>query len=150
MSDSEAERLLAAIWRVLEEQALATPLLNVRSANGLFHIVATFQSSGDRELVFANLALSERERNALAAVDVEAAQSETRFVVDAVRQQDVRDRIRKWRQRAEELRTAADQFVIPSAQETMRRIAGNYEQLADDGESLLEGHPSTKKTDRTG
>jgi len=48
-----------------------------------------------------------------------------------------RDDIERWRRRAEELRVMADQFGIPSAQETLRRLASDYEQLADDAEARL-------------
>jgi hypothetical protein len=33
----------------------------------------------------------------------------------------------------------ADEFGIPSAQETLRRLASDYEQLADDAEAKLAG-----------
>jgi hypothetical protein len=45
--------------------------------------------------------------------------------------------IMAWRMRAEELRTTADQFVIPSAQESIRRAAFNYDKLADHAEAQL-------------
>lgn len=51
----------------------------------------------------------------------------------------VRDRITQWRMRAEELRTTADQFQVPSAQESLRKAAANYDKLADDAEALLTG-----------
>jgi hypothetical protein len=41
------------------------------------------------------------------------------------------DEIRAWRMRAEELRSVADQFPLPSAQESLRRAAANYDTLAD-------------------
>jgi hypothetical protein len=53
----------------------------------------------------------------------------------------VRDQIRAWRMRAEELRTTADQFRVPSAQDTLRRAAANYETLANNLESQIGGHP---------
>jgi hypothetical protein len=52
--------------------------------------------------------------------------------------------IARWRMRAEELRTTADQFVVPSAQESLRRAAANYERLADEAETLLTGHACAK------
>ena len=39
--------------------------------------------------------------------------------------------IKRWRLKAEVLRTAADQFAVPSGQESLRRAAANYERLAD-------------------
>jgi DNA invertase Pin-like site-specific DNA recombinase len=42
-----------------------------------------------------------------------------------------RSQIRAWRMRAEELRTTADQFAVPSAQEALRRAAANYDKMAD-------------------
>ena len=50
--------------------------------------------------------------------------------------------IRAWRLRAEELRTTADEFRVPTAQEALRRAAANYEQLADNAEALLEQRPA--------
>jgi hypothetical protein len=49
--------------------------------------------------------------------------------------------ITAWRRRAEELRATADSFEVPSAQESLRRAAGNYDQLADQAEALLHGLP---------
>ena len=51
IDESEAERLLAGIWRVLEEHNLATPLLGVRSARSRITITLTFRSAGDRAIV---------------------------------------------------------------------------------------------------
>jgi hypothetical protein len=104
VEESAAERLVATLWRVLEEHDLATPLLSVRSANGSIDITLTFQSPGDRALALANFA------NALAAVNGEVAPTEMFAIVDAADQQETRDRVKRWRRRAEELRTAADQF----------------------------------------
>jgi hypothetical protein len=53
----------------------------------------------------------------------------------------VRDRITQWRMRAQELRTTADQFQVPSAQDSIRRAADHYDKLADDAEAVLAGHP---------
>jgi hypothetical protein len=47
-----------------------------------------------------------------------------------------RSQIGAWRARAEELRAAANRFVLPTAQEALRRAAGNYDALADDAEAL--------------
>lgn len=58
-----------------------------------------------------------------------------------------RDDIERWRRRAEELRTMADQFGIPSAQETLRRLASDYEQLADDAEARLAGRSLRPRQD---
>lgn len=51
MSGAKAERLLAAIWRILEAHSLASPIIEVNSANGLFDISLTFGSAKDRGLV---------------------------------------------------------------------------------------------------
>ena len=56
---------------------------------------------------------------------------------------DQKARIRAWRRRAEELRTTADNFVVPSAQESLRRAAANYHQRANHLEAMLEGRPPT-------
>jgi hypothetical protein len=47
LGESDAERLLAAIWRVLEEHGLPTPRLDIRSGNRSLDITVTFQSAGD-------------------------------------------------------------------------------------------------------
>jgi hypothetical protein len=52
---------------------------------------------------------------------------------------DARVRIKPWRRRAEELRATADQFLVPSVQESLRRAAANYDQMADHAEALLTG-----------
>jgi hypothetical protein len=43
--------------------------------------------------------------------------------------------------RAEELRTTADQFSVPSAQEALRRAAANYDKMADNAQARLDTHP---------
>lgn len=53
----------------------------------------------------------------------------------------VQDQIRQWRMRAEELRTTADQFQVPSAQDALRNAALNYLMMADNLEAQLGGHP---------
>ena len=58
---------------------------------------------------------------------------------------DQRARIKRWRIKAEEVRTVADQFGVPSARESMRRVATNYDQLANDAEAMLEGRPSAPR-----
>lgn len=50
-------------------------------------------------------------------------------------------RIKAWRRRAEELRTTADNFVVPSAQEALRRAAANYDLTADAAEARLTDKP---------
>lgn len=52
---------------------------------------------------------------------------------------DACSRIKAWRRRAEELRTTADQFQVPSAQESLREAAANYDKLADEAEAALTG-----------
>ena len=124
IGESDAERLLAAVWRILEEHALPTPLLDVRSANASLDIRLTFQSPGARAAVEAELVPSEMQMRAIA---------------DTTDEQE--KRIKRWRQKAEELRTIADQFISPSTQQTMRRVAADYEKLADDGEAHISGQP---------
>ena len=48
---------------------------------------------------------------------------------------------RRWRQKAEEIRTAADQMPNPFARESFARWAETYDRLAEDCEN--------KSTDRT-
>jgi hypothetical protein len=57
IDQSEAERLLAVIWRVLEERALASPMVQVRSAMASIDITVGFQSRGDQAIVEKELAL---------------------------------------------------------------------------------------------
>jgi hypothetical protein len=46
-----AERLLAAIWCILETHSLTPPVIDVDFANGLFDISLTFRSARDCALV---------------------------------------------------------------------------------------------------
>jgi hypothetical protein len=57
---------------------------------------------------------------------------------------DMRSQIRAWRRRAEELRTTADQFEVPSAQDSLRSAARNYELMAGNLENLLPRRPAAK------
>lgn len=52
---------------------------------------------------------------------------------------DARAQVRAWRVRAQELRMTADSFAVPSAQETLRRMAANYDRVADHAEARLFG-----------
>jgi hypothetical protein len=45
LGDSAAERLLAVIWRVLEEHDLPTPHVDIRSGNPSLDITLTFRSA---------------------------------------------------------------------------------------------------------
>jgi hypothetical protein len=45
LGESDAERRLAAIWRVSEERSLRTPQLDIRSSNPSFDITLTFHSA---------------------------------------------------------------------------------------------------------
>jgi hypothetical protein len=72
----------------------------------------------------------------------------TWLVVDAIESrrqaaQAARTQIRAWRMRAEELRATAYQFAVPSAQDSLRRAAANYDKLADHVEALWAGQRST-------
>jgi hypothetical protein len=133
LKESDAERLLVALWLVLEEHDLATPLMDVRPANGAINLTLTFRSPRDRVLALANFT------DPRALVRDAVAVSETPAIVAAATAQEIRDRIKSWRQRAEELRTVADQFIEPSTQESLRRSAGNLEQMADHAEAQLDG-----------
>jgi hypothetical protein len=57
------------------------------------------------------------------------------------------DRIRQWRMKAEELRTAADQMKDLSAQDSLRRTATTYDKLANDEEARLKGGQSAPTKD---
>jgi hypothetical protein len=58
---------------------------------------------------------------------------------------DTRSQIKAWRLRAEELRSTAEQFEVPSAQESLRRAAVNYDKMADHTEAPLTGRRAEKK-----
>ena len=58
LGESDAESLLAAIWRVLEERGLRTPRLDIRSGNPSLDITLTFQFAEDRAAIEKNLALN--------------------------------------------------------------------------------------------
>ena len=47
LGESDAERLLAAIWLVLEERGLPTPLVDVQSGNPSLNVTLTFESVKD-------------------------------------------------------------------------------------------------------
>jgi hypothetical protein len=55
---------------------------------------------------------------------------------------DTRRQIKAWRLRAEELRTTADSFETPSAQDALRRAAENYDTMADNAQALLDRRPA--------
>ena len=56
VSTEQAERLLAAIWRILEAHALGSPMMDVRSpAQGLIDLRLIFRNAADCALVEANL-----------------------------------------------------------------------------------------------
>lgn len=57
----------------------------------------------------------------------------------------MRSQINAWRLRAKELRSTAEQFEVPSAQEALRRAAVNYDKMADHAEALLTGRPAERK-----
>lgn len=48
---AKAERFLVAIWRILEAHSLASPIIEVNSAIGLYDISLTFESAKDCALV---------------------------------------------------------------------------------------------------
>lgn len=62
---------------------------------------------------------------------------------------DAPEQIRRWRMQAEELRTAADQFVDPMARQSLRNAAATYQQLAENAEARLNGRPDAA-TGKTG
>jgi hypothetical protein len=51
IDESDGERLLARIWQLLEEQAIASPAVEVRNANASIDITLTFQSAADCALI---------------------------------------------------------------------------------------------------
>ena len=75
------------------------------------------------------MALDERTRRT-----VEALLGEENAARDRERSQ-----IKAWRRRADELRATAEQFSVPSAQESLRRAAANLDEMADHKEAVLTG-----------
>lgn len=55
IAGDKAERLLAAIWRILEARSLPTPIMEVDCTNGLFDISLTFGSARERVLLESSL-----------------------------------------------------------------------------------------------
>jgi len=51
VTGAQAERVLAAIWQILEAYSLASPIIEVNSVNGEFDISLTFGSAKDCALV---------------------------------------------------------------------------------------------------
>jgi hypothetical protein len=49
-SEADAERLLAAVWCVLEEHSLPTPRLDIRPGNPSIAITLIFRSASERVL----------------------------------------------------------------------------------------------------
>jgi hypothetical protein len=47
------------------------------------------------------------------------------------------EKIKTWRERAEELRRIAESFLVPSGQDALRRSAQGYDRMADDLERKL-------------
>jgi RNA polymerase sigma-70 factor (ECF subfamily) len=58
---------------------------------------------------------------------------------------DTREQIRRWRLRAEEMRTNAEQFTDPNARRSLKRANANYEHMADSAESLLVGRSRSRE-----
>jgi hypothetical protein len=79
-----------------------------------------------------------RLNDLLAALDEDVRRVVEMLLSELETQRVTRSRVSAWRTRAEELRTIADQFSIPSAQESLRRAASNYDKLAEDAEKSLE------------
>jgi hypothetical protein len=98
-------------------------------------------------LVLAQVAEAvEREGASIAPAKADSywhllAQALSDDVRQLVKAFDTRSQVAAWRMRAEELRTTADQFQVPSAQDTLRRAAANYDQLADNAVGLLGRRP---------
>ena len=92
------------------------------------------------ELVFP--AIIKRSERLLVRVSDDGARNIARKVLIDRDANDSRSQIGAWRARAEELRAAADRFVIPTARDALRRAAGNYDVLADDAEAPTKRAPA--------
>jgi hypothetical protein len=77
----------------------------------------------------------------------DALDERTRSVVETLLNEQIaafdkkRRQIEAWRRRAEELRATADQFEVPSVQDTLQRTAANLDNLADHAEAVLTDKP---------
>ena len=60
---------------------------------------------------------------------------------------DSQDRIRQWRMKAEELRTAADQMTDFGARDSLRRVASTYDKLAKDAAARFGGEEADPTKD---
>jgi hypothetical protein len=81
-----------------------------------------------------------RRQNLLATLDRPARQTLEMVLSHGTAESATQEQIARWRLRAEELRTAADQFQIPSAAAGLRMAADNYETLAERAEAMLKGN----------
>ena len=103
---------------------LPTPA-ELREESRLCRKIAEDVAAGETHVRLAQYAF-------LLALRAEAAEREKRGT-DA--REDERVRIERWRRHAEELRAIAADFSVPSAQDSFRGIADNYDQLADETEA---------------
>jgi hypothetical protein len=134
----EALREQSRVSQEISEQAENVTALYVAThADALAHVTEVIEGEGEFELH----AITEHyEQRHVLVPDCDtqslAAKLRTESNVGGSHSQ-----IGTWRARAEKLRATADAFVIPTAQEALRRAAGNYDALADDAEALVKRPP---------
>ncbi len=134
LTAAEAEDLIALLWRALEEHGIASPRLRVHKAGDSLNLSLEFLSEQDAALI----------REVVSPLSIERSLPEpalTPLRHPARSDPMTRARIVRWRLRAEELRTTAEQFSDPSAQRSLLGAARNYDKLAEDAERLLAGQP---------
>jgi hypothetical protein len=132
LTAAEAEDFIAVLWRSLEEHGIPTPRLSVRQIGEPLDLHLEFLSEKDAALI----------REVVPPPAIEPSLPEP--ALTPLRQLDradtmMRARIGRWRMRAEELRTNAEQFSNPSAQQFLLSAAANYERLAENAERSLAG-----------
>ena len=138
----EAEALVARLWRCLEKHGKPSPRLRVHQTGESLDLHIEFPSEEDAALM----------REALPPLVAEPSLPQPGLtpVRQTTRVRPVtREQVVRWRMRAEELRTTADQFRDPSAQRALLSAAANYEKLAEDAERALARSPFARN-DKTG
>jgi hypothetical protein len=131
LTTAEAEDFIAMLWRSLEEHGIPSPRLNVRQIGEALDFYLEFLSEKDAALI-TEVVPPPAEPSL-----PEPALTPLRRLArpDAIMQA----QIGRWRMRAEELRTNAEQFSNPSAQRSLLSASANYERLAENAERSLAG-----------
>jgi hypothetical protein len=136
-----AERILRAVPKAPTDE---TKQLLAGHALLLAQVAEQLDRDTDKDAFVRRANIERYERLLAGALD-----ERTRRTVEALLAQEAdalerqRRQIEAWRRRAEELRATAEHFEVPSAQETLRKAAANFDLMADHAEVLLTGKPRT-------